>query len=110
MSTIDEPMQGDADETVSSAGTLVRDFIVFQVKLVLDGLKDVILGPLSFCAFLVSLLSGQHGPEAPFYRVLEKGHDIERAINLFGAVSPDSDWSDDLVASVEESMAGQQRS
>lgn len=84
---VDEYTQSPADRH------LVRDFIIFQVKLILDGLKDVILGPVSFVAFLISLVTGNQA----FYEILERGHDVERSINLFGAVREGPDWTDAFV-------------
>lgn len=65
---------------------LVRDIAILQVKLVVDGLRDLVLVPLSLIAGLISLLKydrGEPGPE--FYRLLRAGKDSEHWINLFGA-------------------------
>ena len=61
---------------------LVRDIGVLQVKLIVDGFRDLVLVPLSLIAGAVSLLRG--GPE--FYDLLRMGKRSERWINLFGAV------------------------
>lgn len=68
--------------------TLLRDVAVLQVKLVFDGLRDVMLVPASLIAGLISLLGGSGGRPGPhFYRLLAIGKQSERWINLFGAVS-----------------------
>lgn len=67
--------------------TLIRDIAVLQVKLVVDGLRDLILVPASLIVGIVSLLSGADGrPGEQFYRLLAMGKQSERWINLFGAL------------------------
>lgn len=67
--------------------TLIRDIAVLQVKLVVDGLRDLVLVPASLIAGIVSLAKskdGQPGPE--FYSLVSVGKQSERWINLFGAI------------------------
>ncbi len=67
--------------------TLIRDVIVFQFKLVADGLRDVALVPLSIAAGIVSLLSTRDGKPGPhFYSLLGVGRQSDHWINLFGAL------------------------
>lgn len=90
----------------------MRDIAVFQVKLVVDGLRDLILVPVSMVAGLVSLLKGGAEPGPEFYDLLRLGRRSEHWINLFGAAehlhgSPDDDVRfaaediDELVSRVE---------
>ena len=65
--------------------TLIRDVAVFQVKLLFDGLRDLLLVPVSLIAGLVSLLKSGHEPGTEFYDLLRVGRLSERWINLFGA-------------------------
>ena len=64
---------------------LLRDILVLQLKLVVDGLRDFLLVPVSLVIGLGSLIRG--GPEAGsgFYELLRAGRRSERWINLFGA-------------------------
>lgn len=65
---------------------LIRDVAVFQVKLVVDGIRDVILVPVSLIAGMISLLSGPTGKNGmKFYQLLGFGKHTEEWINLFGA-------------------------
>jgi len=67
--------------------SLIRDVAVFQFKLLVDGLRDLILVPASLVAGVVSLLSGEGGrPGSEFYRLLSIGKESEHWINLFGAL------------------------
>jgi hypothetical protein len=65
---------------------LLRDIGVLQVKLIVDGFRDLVLVPLSLIAGAVSLLRGGREPGPEFYDLLRMGKESERWINLFGAV------------------------
>ncbi len=82
MSTEQDPTKSD---DVNDRWTLIRDIAVFQVKLLVDGLRDLILLPVSLITGLVSLLTGGSTPGPEFYELLRVGRRSERWINLFGA-------------------------
>lgn len=67
--------------------TLIRDVAVFQIKLLFDGFRDVLLLPISLIAGMVSLVRGGVNPGSEFYDLLRVGRRSERWINLFGAAS-----------------------
>lgn len=80
--------------------TLLRDAAVMQFKLVVDGLRDLILVPASLVAAAISLIKSENGRPGPhFYRLLGLGKQSERYINLFGAYrhSPERFEQDDAV-------------
>jgi hypothetical protein len=62
---------------------LLRDVVVFQAKLALDGLLDFLLIPVSFAAAIVSFFEPRRERDA-FYRVVAAGARADRWINLFG--------------------------
>ena len=67
--------------------TLVRDAAVLQVKLIVDGLRDLLLVPASLVGALVSVARTTDGkPGDEFYRLVSVGKQSERWINLFGAL------------------------
>jgi hypothetical protein len=67
--------------------TLIRDVGVLQFKLVVDGLRDFLLVPVSLIAGIVSLTSGRKGvPGSQFYQLLSVGKQSENWIDLFGAM------------------------
>ena len=71
-----------SDESVMpNRWTLIRDTAVFQVKLLLDGFRDLLLVPVSLIAALISLFGGS----SEFYDLVRLGRRSERWINLFGA-------------------------
>lgn len=65
--------------------TLVKDIAVLQVKLVIDGLRDFVLVPVSLFVGLTSLLRRGNDKGSDFYRLLQTGRESDRWINLFGA-------------------------
>jgi len=66
---------------------LLRDLGVLQVKLLVDGLRDLILVPASLVAGIISIVQSVDGKPGPqFYHLLAWGKESEIWINLFGAV------------------------
>lgn len=91
---------------------LVRETIVFQLKLVVDGVRDLVLIPVSLIASLMGLMRGGDEPEREFRQVLQIGRDSEQWINLFGshAVPEDANATasiDALFSRVEETLKQQ---
>jgi hypothetical protein len=68
-------------------GVLFRDVLIFQVKLALDGAKDIVLMPLSLLAAGVDVLFPGPRPGHRFYAVIRIGEKYDRWLNLFGAAS-----------------------
>lgn len=67
--------------------TLLRDLAVLQVKLLVDGFRDLVLLPASIIAALVSFSRTEKGIPGPeFYKLLLAGKHSEQFINLFGAL------------------------
>lgn len=67
---------------------LIRETFVLQAKLLVDGLRDAVLIPLSLGAALIGLLRGGEECDREFRRVLKLGRRSERWINLFGHHRP----------------------
>ena len=65
--------------------TLIRDILVLQLKLIVDGLRDFILVPISLVVGIISLLKAGNATGSEFYELLRTGRRSERWINLFGA-------------------------
>jgi len=64
--------------------TLIRNTVVFQLKLMADGFRDLVLLPVSLIATLIGLLRGGDEPEKEFNKVINVGRESEQWINLFG--------------------------
>ncbi len=73
-----------SEPTPSKRVTLVRNTVVFQLKLMADGFRDLVLLPVSLIATIVGLLRGGDEPEREFNQVINVGRDSEQWINLFG--------------------------
>ena len=67
-----------------SRAALVRDFLIFQLKLFLDGLKDVAMSPLAALAVVWDLLVGDRSGRR-FYSVLRLTERFDLWLNLYGA-------------------------
>jgi hypothetical protein len=63
---------------------LVRDVLVFQVKLAMEALLDITLIPVSLAAAGVDLLLGNWRQPRWFHAVLRFGERCERRIDLWG--------------------------
>lgn len=64
---------------------LLRDLAIFQVKLVLDGMKDIVLMPVTIAAAAVDILLPGPRPGHRFYAVMSVGERFDRWLNLFSA-------------------------
>ena len=66
--------------------TLIRDLVVLQAKLIVDGFRDLLLVPASLVAGILSLATGDKDRPGPqFYRLISLGKQSERWIDLFKA-------------------------
>ena len=74
-----------SDKETPDRWTLIRDMVVFQFKLFVDGIRDVILVPVSLVFGIISLTRGGDRVGTEFYDLLRYGRQTDHAINLFGA-------------------------
>ena len=65
-----------------SPGVTMRDFVVFQCKLVLDGLKDIILLNLSVVAIVFDAITGRIERPRSFYGVVRLSRRFEEWLKL----------------------------
>ncbi|MGB5244957.1 MAG: hypothetical protein WBM54_12015 [Woeseia sp.] len=83
------------DELPTAAATagnrmrLLRDIATLQVKLLVDGFRDLLLVPASLVLGLLSLLGSADRSDNSFYELLRLGKRSEQWINLFGAIEND---------------------
>ena len=76
----------DAQSNYPDRWILIRDLFVFQAKLLVDGLRDLLLVPASLVAGVWSLVSGDKGRPGPqFYQLISLGKQSELWIDLFKA-------------------------
>ncbi len=64
--------------------SLIRDLFVFQVKLAMDAIRDLLLSPVSIICGLVDIFKGHSLPQSYFYKLMNIGHQSDLWLNLFG--------------------------
>ena len=79
---------------------LIRDFLIFQLKLVLDGFKDVFLLQASIVAVVLDLFFGGKRNRI-FHRVMRLGERIDLWLNLHGAIKRAAETGDGLFGGSE---------
>jgi hypothetical protein len=67
-----------------SRWTLIRDMLVFQVKLAMDAIRDLFLSPVSIVCGLADILLGNSISKSYFYKLMNIGHLTDSWLNLFG--------------------------
>ncbi|WP_196138452.1 hypothetical protein [Aliikangiella sp. G2MR2-5] len=82
----------------------VRRLLLFQLKLALDALRDILLSPVSIVATLLDLAQKKHGKNSHFEIMLKLGRESERRINLFdqNRASKQSKTVDSVLKQVED--------
>ncbi|MBN4046660.1 hypothetical protein JYU02_01530 [bacterium AH-315-P15] len=86
---------------------LARDIAVFQGKLALDALRDLVLSPVSIVAALAGVFLRPENPGHYFYDLMRWGRRSDHFINLFSAGQDKSERDeftsvDDLVETLEK--------
>jgi hypothetical protein len=79
----------------------IRDFAIFQLKLLIDGLKDGAVFTMSFVAFGVDLVFRRHGRRRLFYKVMRVSERFDLWLNLHGAAEGADDAADGLFGASE---------
>jgi hypothetical protein len=79
----------------ASRSVLIRDFLIFWLKLWLDGLKDLLMIQLSVVAVAFDLLFGGRRKRL-FYKVMRLGERIDLWLNLHGALAAGESSGDGL--------------
>ena len=88
----------------------VRDFAIFQLKLLIDGLKDGVVFTMSFVAFAMDLIFKRHGQRRFFYKMMRVSEGVDLWLNLHGAAAGAESDSDGLFGQSEagsDTMLGQ---
>ena len=88
----------------------VRDFAIFQLKLLIDGLKDGAVFTMSFVAFGIDLVFRRHGRRRWFYRMMRVSEKFDLWLDLHGATEAAESDADGLFGQSEagsDTMLGQ---
>ena len=79
-----EELGRDGEEGVSR-WVIVRDLLIFQLKLFLDGFVDLALAPVSIAAAAIEIIFGRKKRGRLFYAVMRLGERADLWLNLYGA-------------------------
>lgn len=94
-------------------GSLIRRTIMFQIRLAADGLRDLLLSPISILAALVGIFHPTN-PSWALDRLMKLGQQSDRWINLFEQESQREDGArsqtiDDWCATAENEIRTQMK-
>ena len=78
-----EPSKGHLERLPTHV--LIRDLVILQLKLWLDGIKDIVLSPLSIGAGILDLLTGPSADGHRIYKVMRWGERFDLWLNLYDA-------------------------
>jgi hypothetical protein len=77
---------GKEPMTVASRSVTLRDFAIFQLKLALDGVKDLVVFNVSIVAVVLDFIAGRGRRPRLFYSVMRVSERFDAWLNLHGAV------------------------
>ncbi len=98
--------------TVATRSVTLRDFVIFQLKLAVDGFADLAVFTLSIIAIVLDVISGKGRRPRLFYSVLKLSERFDLWLNLHGAAErlDDAENEDGLFggsAAGSDSLLGQ---
>ncbi len=77
-------------ENNNQRSEVIRDTLVLQLKLIVDGFRDLALMPVCLVASLFGLIKHKNDPGRYLYRVLSYGRLSEKWIGLFDEAQKDN--------------------
>lgn len=80
----------------------LRRLLIFQVKLTVDALRDIMLSPVSLIATILDWLEGRKGKNSYFEKLMQFGRLSEAKINLFEQHRGKKKTVDSVLQQVEE--------
>jgi len=80
----------------------VRRLLIFQLKLAVDAIRDILLSPISITASIIDLIQGRKGKNSYFEMLMKFGRNSEKRINLFEQHQGEKQTIDNMLKQVEE--------
>ena len=74
------PQESKAEVTTSQA---LRHLLMFQLKLLADALRDLLMSPISVLVFFVDVVQKPRLEDSLYLRLMLLGRKSDRVINLF---------------------------
>ncbi len=90
----EEPSSSIEERRRPEPSALIRDVLFLQLKLILEGLKDLLLGPIAIVATIIDLASRRSSEQRLFHHVLRGGERFERFLGLYSALPEHSSRRD----------------
>ncbi|MDE3014914.1 MAG: hypothetical protein OXU33_12665 [Gemmatimonadota bacterium] len=91
--------------TVMSRNVTLRDFGIFQAKLFLDGMKDLVAFNLSIVAIVLDFISGRGKRPRLFYSVVRASERFDRWLNLHSVVTRMDERLNSVVTRMDERLS-----
>jgi peptidoglycan hydrolase CwlO-like protein len=63
---------------------LIRSMLIFQIKLAMDAIRDLLLSPVAIICGIVDIFKGHNFSQSYFKKLMELGHQSDLWLNLFG--------------------------
>lgn len=89
-------------EDSTSRTKIVRDVLIFQAKLWLEGFKDFVLMPLSLGAAVIDLVFHRSGQQGTLYSVMRMGDRFEQWVHLYAALESDDGGGESDLRSLDQ--------
>lgn len=89
---------------------LLRDGLIFMVKLWLDSVKDVVLSAAAFFALIFDFARADQAKPYRFYKVMQFGERVDLWLNLYSAARKGADHEEGLFGASragEDTLLGQ---
>ena len=95
--------EANSESQPISTARAFRHLVVFQLKLALDALRDLLLSPLSIVVFVLDALLNPPEKDSLYFKLMALGRRSDRLINLFDEFSDTEHYTvDRTLASVED--------
>lgn len=78
-----------------------RRLVIFQLKLAVDALRDIILSPVSIVCSLIDMAEKRKGKDSYFEKLMLFGRNTEKKINLFEQHEIEESTIDSILNQVE---------
>ena len=99
------PLESLPPEQPLPVGRTFRHLVVFQIKLFVDAIRDILFSPLSITAFLIDVITQPAAKDSLSLRLMHLGRRSDRVINLFNEYTNDGDYTiDQTVDEVETAL------
>ncbi len=86
---------------------LIRDVFIFQIKLAMDAMRDLLLSPVSIICGIIDIIKGDSPSQSYFHKLMSLGQQTDSWLNLFGnhnKTSENSNFNNNKETKVDTSV------